>query len=288
MQAGRARHGIVDARRLSDLAGADRGRLVLASLLSASASVLWIPQAFVLARAVDGLLTQVAETANITTPALVFALLAAVRIALDALSGHIASRASERVQLRTRARLLDAVACSSPFDARRAHSGEIAAVLTHHVDALAPYLRRYEPARMRVAIVPVSILLATLPISWAAAVILCTTGPLISCLHGAHRPARPRGQRTPAGRDRHDEQLSARPAAGSDHAAHLRWRRASGGGSAGRHHRHPPQHDGRPQACVPVVRRFGTLLSAWASRSSPSTSASICLGISAPARTGRR
>src|SRR5438105_1265174 len=150
MQDGKGPAEDLDGRRLSDLAGADRGRLVLASVLSAAASVLWIPQAFVLARAVDGLLTQVAGTASLTTPALAFALLAALRIALDALSGHIASRASERVQLRTRGRLLDAVAYSSPFDARRAHSGEIAAVLTHHVDALAPYLRRYEPARMRV------------------------------------------------------------------------------------------------------------------------------------------
>jgi ATP-binding cassette subfamily C protein CydD len=45
---------------------------------------------------------------------------------------------------------------------------------------------------MRVAIVPVSILLATLPISWAAAVVLCTTGPLISlfmALIGQHARA---------------------------------------------------------------------------------------------------
>ena len=132
-----------------------------------------------LAHAVDGLLGQDAGTASLAPAALAFALLAASRIALDALSGHIAARAAERVQLRTRARLLDAVARSSPFDARRPHSGEIAAVLTHHVDALAPYLRRYEPARMRVALVPVAILLATLPVSWAAAVILCAAGPLI-------------------------------------------------------------------------------------------------------------
>ena len=126
-----------------------------------------------------GLLGQDAETGSLAPAALAFALLAASRIALDALSGHIAARAAERVQLRTRARLLEAVARSSPFDARRPHSGEIAAVLTHHVDALAPYLRRYEPARVRVALVPVAILLATLPVSWAAAVILCAAGPLI-------------------------------------------------------------------------------------------------------------
>jgi ATP-binding cassette, subfamily C, bacterial CydD len=83
------------------------------------------------------------------------------------------------VQLRMRARLLEAVARSSPFDVRRPHSGEIAAVVTHHVDALAPYLRRYEPARMRIAIVPIAILLATLPVSWVAAAILCAAGPLI-------------------------------------------------------------------------------------------------------------
>jgi ATP-binding cassette, subfamily C, bacterial CydD len=192
MQDGKGPAEDLDARRLGDLAGADRGRLVLASVLSASASVLWIAQAFVLARAVDGLLTQDAGTASLTAPALAFALLAASRIALDAVSGHIAARASERVQLRTRARLLDAVARSSPFDAQRPHSGEVAAVLTHHVDALAPYLKRYEPARMRVAVVPVAILLATLPVSWAAAVVLCVTGPLISlfmALIGQHARA---------------------------------------------------------------------------------------------------
>ena len=179
MRGGKNRQDDLDARRLGDLAWADRRRLRIASVLSASASVLWIAQAFVLARAVGGLLGGDAETASLGPAALAFALLAAARIVLDALSGHIAARASERVQLRTRARLLDAVARSSPFDARRPHSGEIAAVLTHHVDALAPYLRRYEPARMRVVVVPVAILLATLSVSWTAAMILCVAGPLI-------------------------------------------------------------------------------------------------------------
>jgi ATP-binding cassette, subfamily C, bacterial CydD len=113
-------------------------------------------------------------------------------VVLDALSGHIAARAAEQVQLRARAHLLDAVARSSPFDARRPHSGEIAAVLTHHVDALAPYLRRYGPARMRVTLVPVAIVLATLPVSWVAAVILCAAGPLIpvfTALIGQHARA---------------------------------------------------------------------------------------------------
>ena len=111
-------------------------------------------------------------------------MLAVSRIALDALAGHLAAQAAERVQLRARSRLLDAVARSSPFDARRPHSGEIAAVLTHHVEALAPYLRRYEPARVRIALVPVAILLATLPISWVAAAILCVAGPLIPVFMG--------------------------------------------------------------------------------------------------------
>jgi len=169
----------VDARRLTGLARPDRRRLLLASALSASASILWIAQAFVLARAVDDLLGKDAQTGSLMLAALAFAVLAAVRIALDALSGHIAAGASERVLLRARARLLETVARFSPFDARRPHSGEIAAVLTHHVEALAPHLRRYEPARMRVALVPAAIVLATLPVSWAAAVILCTAGPLI-------------------------------------------------------------------------------------------------------------
>src|SRR5437870_356604 len=89
----------VDARRLSELARADRRRLLLASVLSASASALWIAQAFVLAHAVGGLLGKDAGAVSLAPAALAFALLAASRVALDALSGHIAARASERVQL---------------------------------------------------------------------------------------------------------------------------------------------------------------------------------------------
>src|SRR5262249_27494908 len=137
----------LDARRLSDLARPDGRRLRLASALSTSASVLWIGQAFALGGAADTLLGKEPGTGSLAPPLLAFALRALARIALEALSGLIAARAAERVQERTRAHLLDAVARSSPFDARRPHSGEIAAVLTHHVDALAPYLGRYEPAR---------------------------------------------------------------------------------------------------------------------------------------------
>ena len=98
MQDGKGPAEDLDGRRLSDLAGADRRRLVLASMLSASASILWIAQAFVLAHAVDGLLAKDARTGSLASAALAFVLLAASRIALDVLSGHIAARASERVQ----------------------------------------------------------------------------------------------------------------------------------------------------------------------------------------------
>ena len=127
----------------SERLGARRaGRLRFASILTAVASALWIAQSFVLAQAVGVLLGADAETAGLAPAAIAFALLAVSRIALDALAGHLAAQAAERVQLRARSRLLDAAARSSPFDARRPHSGEIAAVLTHHVEALAPYLRR--------------------------------------------------------------------------------------------------------------------------------------------------
>jgi ATP-binding cassette, subfamily C, bacterial CydD len=173
-----------DARRLSELTRVERGRLQLASVLSAAASALWIAQALVLAQAVGALLGTDARIDNLAPAAAAFALLAIARTALDTLSALMAARAAEQVQLRLRGRLLDAVARSSPLDARRAHSGEVAAILTHHVEALAPYLRRYGPARVRVALVPAVMLLAMLPVSWAAAAILCLAGPLIPIFMG--------------------------------------------------------------------------------------------------------
>jgi ATP-binding cassette subfamily C protein CydD len=184
MRGGKRLVGDEDARRLNELARAECRRLRLASILSAAASAVWIAQAFTLAQAVGALLDAEGRTVHLAHAAVAFALLALVRTAFDTLSAHITARAAERVQLGLRDRLLDAVARSSPFDARRPHSGEVAAVLTHHVDMLAPYLRRYEPALDRVALVPAAILLAMLPISWAAATILCLAGPLIPLFMG--------------------------------------------------------------------------------------------------------
>ena len=179
MQSSKNRHGDRDARRLDDLAWPEQFQLQVASVLSAAGGTVWIAQAFVLAHAIGDLLGNAKHDVNLTAPTLIFLLLAGVRVLCDALSGYIAAAASERVQLRVRGRLLEVVAHSSPFTAERPHSGEIAAIITHHVDALAPYLRRYGPARMRVIVVPMMVLLATLPVSWAIGLILGASGPLI-------------------------------------------------------------------------------------------------------------
>jgi ATP-binding cassette, subfamily C, bacterial CydD len=169
----------VDLRRLDDLIGTDRWRLRVASALSAGAGVLWIAQAWVLSHAISEVIVARADASAALSAGVVFLLIAATRSGLDVLSGRMAAFAADRAQLRMRRRLLRAVARASPFDAHRPHSGEIAAIVTHHVDALGAYLRRYGPSRLRVAVVPAAIVLATLPVSWLAPLIFCVAGPVV-------------------------------------------------------------------------------------------------------------
>ncbi|WP_275393758.1 ATP-binding cassette domain-containing protein [Aliiroseovarius sp. Z3] len=58
-------------------------------------------------------------------------------------------------------------------------AGVRSVLATEKLEALRPYLLRYEPARMRVMVIPLMIVAITAWHSWAAAVVLLAAGPLI-------------------------------------------------------------------------------------------------------------
>src|SRR5690606_38154185 len=141
---GRRRPLDPDALRIATLVGNRRQRIALASFVSAVASTIWIGQAFVLATAVGDLMGAGGPPPDLLRSAGLFVVLALLRVALEAGATVMLANAAEATQLDVRSRLLKAASAASPFDAGRPHSGAIAAIIAQHVEALAPYLQRYQ------------------------------------------------------------------------------------------------------------------------------------------------
>ncbi len=143
-----------------------------------ASALLWLPQAACLAWAVDRLGAGEGIGA-VTLPALGIVLFGLLRAACEAW-GARRVYASARAQLAAlRARVAAALAARSPVDPTRPASGLAASVIAEQAEAVVPYLVRYGPARWRAMAVPVVILIAVLPFSWIAALILVVAAPLI-------------------------------------------------------------------------------------------------------------
>ncbi|WP_150525070.1 thiol reductant ABC exporter subunit CydD [Roseibium sediminis] len=172
------------------LTGDDAANLKRAGLILCAADVLWIAQAAIIAL-VSAWLLEVFLAAKLTDlpgdknsifyliyAALGFCLLAYIRAWLQWVSSRYANDVAREAKLRLRSSFLSSIAKASPA-AKMADSGTISVHLAEHVDALGPYLSRFQPQMMRVKVVPLVILAAILPFSWLAAIILLVCGPII-------------------------------------------------------------------------------------------------------------
>ena len=177
----------------------------IAVALSLAANLVWIPQALILADIVAAV--SIGTDAELTglSPiklASIFALLLVARSVADAGAFALSARTSVATKLDLRRKLIQAVLPWSPFDATRPPAGEIAALVVDQVETIDPFLVRYQIARFRMAVVPVAILVAILPVSWAVALMLAITGPVIPvfmALIGATARERSRRQLDEAG-----------------------------------------------------------------------------------------
>lgn len=165
------------AAALTRLAAPVARDLRRAGLLSAMAEALWAAQAGVVALAIGGLLAPPATLSPLAGAA-AFLALAALRSFIDARAQARASAAANRLVAQERATL---IAAAARLDARATglSPAETAALAGEKLAALAPWAARYAPAMLRTRIVPIVLLLAALPFSWLAALILLVAGPLI-------------------------------------------------------------------------------------------------------------
>ncbi|MBZ9655521.1 thiol reductant ABC exporter subunit CydD [Phyllobacterium lublinensis] len=149
-----------------------------AALLQVLASLLWLPQAALLAAGV-GAIANGAGLANIHW--LVMGVVGAgiVRAALDSVGTRLAFNAARGVLSDRRHAATASLAARSPLDIGRPASGMAASVLAEQAEAIVPYLARFRPARLKASTVPIVILLCVLPLSWIAAVVLLVSAPLI-------------------------------------------------------------------------------------------------------------
>ncbi|AMM23249.1 thiol reductant ABC exporter subunit CydD [Variovorax sp. PAMC 28711] len=144
----------------------------------AGAPLLWLPQAALLALAVQGIADGRGFDAA-WQPALGIVVLGLTRVLCEAWGARrVFAMARARLSM-LRAQAVAVLAAGAPFDSRRPASGLVASVLAEQAEALVPYLVRYQPARLRVMVVPLVILLVVASQSWLAALVLLFSAPVI-------------------------------------------------------------------------------------------------------------
>ncbi|CCM76708.1 thiol reductant ABC exporter subunit CydD [Rhizobium mesoamericanum] len=154
------------------------GGLQKAAIVQTLASLIWIPQAAIVATAV-GRIANGGGFNDVLWLAASIATLGIVRSCLEAASGRMAFWAARAELTARRERAIEALSRRSPIDSARPSSGEAASVIGEQAEMIVPYLSRFQPARFKASAVPLAILVCVVPISWVAALILLFAMPLI-------------------------------------------------------------------------------------------------------------
>lgn len=148
------------------------------SLLQVFAAMIWLPQAGLMAYAINQLAT-IGSVENLVLIIAGIFLLGLLRTGLQAAGERIAFKASRQALSDLRAKSAQALAARSPLDRNRAASGQAASILAEQAEMVVAYWSRYQPVQMKVMTVPFVFLIAVLWYSWAAALVLLIAAPLI-------------------------------------------------------------------------------------------------------------
>lgn len=160
--------------------GTDAEKLLRrAEWLTVAASLLWIAQAAAASFALANLVSGSPEISTAISGSIAFVLVGIARATLSHVAGSAALQAAQTTIGRERKLLLEREALRAPLAGGNRSSAEIATLASDKLAMTVPYLTRYRPAMMRARVVPLAIILAALPFSWVAALILLITGPVI-------------------------------------------------------------------------------------------------------------
>ncbi len=150
--------------------------LRLAGWLSVLAGLIWLPQAWCAARVLAGLLEALGPGARLDQSALIgFLICGFLRALIQDRAEDLAQRRALEAVGRLRAEVLERESLRGVLRP----AGALASVLSEQVEMLRPFAARYLMARLRVMVLPLAVLVASLTVSWAAALILLVTGPVV-------------------------------------------------------------------------------------------------------------
>lgn len=166
------------AQRLKAFAAPGAGRLRGAGLCTVLAGALLIPQALLIAQAMQQVFVAHAPARAVGPLLAGLAAIGVLRAVLGWIARRLADDAVETVRLRVRARLARRLLARGPRWLRHQRSGELAETLGGHVDALEGYIGGFLPVRLEVAAVPLLILIAAFWADRVVGLILLLTLPL--------------------------------------------------------------------------------------------------------------
>jgi len=165
-----------DEHVLEQLLRPVRGSVRLASMLGVVSSLIWVLQAAMVALAIARLLEPERDPGTgVITVVIVFIALGVLRACLTYYADGLLFAAGTRVVTKAREEIVRREMRTTGSGG----AGAIAALASEKLDFITPYITRYAPARARVMIVPLIIMLLGFWFSWAVGVVLLVTGPLI-------------------------------------------------------------------------------------------------------------
>ncbi|MGW0534689.1 thiol reductant ABC exporter subunit CydD [Streptomyces sp. NPDC003032] len=165
--------------RLLRYARATRLFLVAVVGLGLVGAGLVIGQAMLIAEIVVGAFQKGLSAADLGTPLMLLALVAAGRGLVSWLTELAAHRASAAVKSELRGRLLERAGDLGPGWLSGRRTGSLVALATRGVDALDDYFSRYLPQLALAVVVPVAVLARIVTEDWVSAAIIVVTLPLI-------------------------------------------------------------------------------------------------------------
>jgi len=153
--------------------------LQISIALGLLAGFLLIAQAWFLAKAINGVIIEKLQLADVQY--WLWALLAifSVRAALAWASEQAAFYASAKIKQQLRDRLHRHIQALGPIASANEGSGGHVNTLVDGIEALENYYARYLPAMSLVVLVPLSMLVFIFPIDWISGVVMIVTAPLI-------------------------------------------------------------------------------------------------------------
>lgn len=167
------------ARRLDALGSPARTRLRWAAVATVVAGWLLVPQAAMIAWAVQRVFVENAAPASVTVPLAWLSLIGLLRAGLGWCGRRWADDAVETIRLRLRESVVRRLFAQGPLKLRQQRSGALTELMGTHVDALEGYFGGFVLARIEVVAVPLFVLVAVFFVDRIVGTVLLLTMPLI-------------------------------------------------------------------------------------------------------------